>query len=1055
MKKFILMITAVFLLLLNVKAQDRTISGKITGEQGEPLPGVSVTIKGSKTGTSTNANGEYSMTVAASAKTLVFSSVNMETREVSIASGNFSVSLKPKADQLETVIVTVPYGTVKKKAFTGSENTITSATIQKQQVTSVTRVLEGLVPGIIATNGGGQPGTGASVLIRGVGSVNANSAPLYVLNGVPYDGSISAISTDDIESVTVLKDAAAASLYGSRAANGVIMITTKKGKKGKSAVIASVRQGFMTRGIPEYDRVNEEQYYELFWEAYRNSYVSQGQSRAAAGISASNVLTGPNGLVYNAYNVPGNKLVDSITGKLNPNAQLLWRDSWEDALFRQASRTNANLAISGASDNMDYFLSGGYLNEDGIVRNSGYRRYNFRVNVNANATSWMTTGISLDGALAKRKDVPSGGTATTNPFYYTRQMGPIYPVYQRNLITGAYVDTLGQHKYDFGVPEQMGTRPYAGRSNVRGTLDLDDRSRDDFNGNGNVYLEIKFTKNLSFRTTLGVNYFTSNATTYQNNQYGDAAPAGAPPESYGRSTKNNTRQVSLTGNEVLTWKKSFGNHNLAVLAGHENYKYRVNFLSASAAGFLFPGQTELDNGNTAYSFGPPSSNENNHRIESYFGNLNYDYNQKYLVSASYRTDGSSKFAKDKRWGNFYSAGLGWRASQEKFLKNVRWLNDLKFRASYGESGNENLVDAAGSPLYYAYTAYYYSNANGSYSPPARPASTDILWEKNKTTNLGLDFVVINNRLSGTIEWFNRESDNLLFDVPLPISTGYASIYRNIGTMKNTGIELQLGYNVIRGKELNWRVDLNLTHFKNKITKLPPGAPTNNGIITGTKKLSVGKGIFDFWLPEFAGVDASNGDALYYRDELNASGVATGKKVVTNVYNQATFYYHGSALPKFSGGFTNSFNYKGFDLSFLLTFAYGGLFYDGNYASIMHRGSAGTALSTDMLNRWQNPGDVTNIPRLQNAIAGQDGASSRWLVDGSYLNIKNITLSYSLPRAMANRMSLAGAQLFVNMDNAWLFTAKKGLDPQRSFAGTADASYTPFRTVSVGVSVNLQ
>ncbi|MEO5891995.1 MAG: SusC/RagA family TonB-linked outer membrane protein, partial [Ferruginibacter sp.] len=903
---------------------------------------------------------------------------------------------------------------------------------------------EGLVPGIIATNGGGAPGTGASILIRGVGSINASSTPLYVLNGSPYDGSISAISTDDIESVTVLKDAAAAALYGSRAANGVIMITTKKGRKGRGAVTASLRQGFMSRGIPEYDKVNSQQYYELFWEAYRNSYISQGDNATVAGTKASNVLTGTSGLVYNAYNVPGATLIDPTTGKLNPNAKLLWNESWEDNLFRQASRTNANINFSGASETSDYYLSVGYLNEEGIVKNSGYKRYNARLNVNVTPTKWFAAGVNIDGAIAERKDVPSGGTATTNPFYYTRQMGPIYPVFQHDPTTGAFVDSLGEHKLDWGVPEQMGTRPYAGRSNLVGSLALDDRSRDIFNGNANTYAEIKFLQDFSFRATLGINYLTNAITEYQNNQYGDAAPTVPGGSNGGRSTKTSDQQMSLTGNEVLSWKKSMGSHNVRVLAGHENYKYRYTYLSANSGGFLFPGQSELDNG--TQPFEPASSYVDNHRIESYFGNVNYDFDQKYLVSGSYRTDGSSRFRDSVRWGNFYSVGLGWRVSQEKFLKNVSWLNELKFRASYGEQGNENIG------LFYPYRSYYYANANGTYSAPTRPANSDLLWEKNKTTNVGVDFAVFKNRLTGTVEWFNRVSDNLLFDVPLPPSTGFATVYQNIGSMKNYGIELQLGYNVINSRNFNWRVDLNLTSFKNRITELPP-KQQEKGIVNGTKKWLVGHSIFDFWLPEFAGVDASNGDALYYKDVLDAAGKPTSR-VLTNLYNQASFYFHGSALPDISGGITNSFNYKGFDLSFLLTFSYGGQFYDGNYASIMHRGSAGFAFQTDILDRWQKPGDVTNVPRLQNAIANQEGPSSRWLVDGSWLNIKNVTLSYTLPKTIAGRLHMSGLQVFGNVDNAWLFTAKKGMDPQREFNGTADATYTPFRTVNVGFTINL-
>lgn len=1051
MRRLLLFMLGMLLFSAQLLAQNRTITGKVTDEKGDGVPNASVTVKGTTIGTTTGNDGSFSLSVPADARVLVISSIGLLTQEVTIGNQtSFNVTLLESSDTMTEVVVTVPYGTIRKTSFTGSENTISAKSIQRQQVTSVTRALEGLVPGIIATNGGGAPGSNASVIIRGVGSVSGSSAPLYVLNGVPYDGSISAISTDDIESVTILKDAAAAALYGSRAANGVIMITTKKGRRGQAVTTATIRQGFMSRGIPEYDRVTTPEYYELFWEAYRNSYIAQGQTPAQAGVSASNDLTGPTGLVYNAYNVPGNTLVDPVTGKLNPNAQLLWEDSWEDALFRTASRTNANFNVSGGSDRSDYFLSGGYLNEEGIVKFSGLKRYNMRLNVNTQATKWLNTGINLDGAFANRDDVPSGGTATTNPFYFTRQMGPIYPVWQRDLSSGAFVidPATGKPMLDWGTPDQMGTRPYAGRSNLLGSLDLDERRSNFTNANANTFAEIKFLRNFSLRGTLGINFFESNNTNYQNNQYGDAAPAPGLNNG-GRSTKTSNRQISLTGNQVLTWAKDFGNHNVRALAGHENYQLRSWFVSANASGFLFPGRTELTDGIGPFS--PASSGRSDHRIESYFSSVNYDYDNKYLASLSYRTDGSSRFAKDVRWGNFYSAGIGWRLSQEQFLSNVSWLNELKLKASYGEQGNENIG------LFFPYATYYAAGTNGlevTYTPPVRPANPELLWETNKTMNVGVDFALFKNRLQGTFEYFNRLSDNLLFDVPLPPSTGYESVYRNIGTMKNYGVEMQLGYTAVQSKNFNWRIDLNMTSFKNKITKLPE-VQREKGIITGTKKLMEGSDIFAFWLREYAGVDASTGDALYYKDVLGTDGKPTGERVVTNVYNEGTYYFHGSALPDFSGGLTNSVSYKGFELSFLATFAYGGLFYDGNYAGIMHRGAAGTHWHSDIKNRWQKPGDVTNVPRLQNAIGGQDGASTRWLVDGSYLNLKNITLSYTFPGTMANRLFLNGASVFASVDNAYLFTAKKGLDPQRAFNGTADATYTPFRTVSFGLNVNLQ
>ncbi len=1044
MKKFVLTLSATFLFLLTSFAQTKVVTGRVTDETGQPISKASVEVKGTNLGVATQADGTFSITVPNSATTLVVSGVDMVTREVAITDAPLMIALVSKPVTLQDVVVTVPYGTIKKSAFTGSENTISSATINKQQVTSVTRTLEGLVPGVIATNGGGEPGTGASILIRGVGSINATSAPLYVLNGVPYDGSIAAINNDDIESVTVLKDAAAAALYGSRAANGVIMITTKKGRRGKPVTTFNFRKGFQSRGIPEYDRVGPKDYYEVFWEAYKNNAMFVGgQDALTAGITASNVLTGPNGLVYNAYNVPGNKLVDSITGKLDPNAQLLWNESWEDALFRLAPRTNVNMSVSGAGEASDYYLSAGYLDEEGIMAASGYKRFNARLNVNAKATNWLSTGINLDGAMVRRGSVLNSGSFTSNPFYYTRNMGPIYPVYQHNTTTGAIIyDSTGKPALDWGLGSQMGGRPYAGNSNLVGSLELDERSSTSFNGNMNTFAEIKFSDNLSLKGTFGLNYFDQQSVTYQNNQFGDASSVA------GRSTRGFARQYSFTGNQVLSYNKEFGNNNIRALVGHENYKFKINSMSATQIGFLFPGLYELTNGSEVE--GPPTSSENNHTIESYFANVNYDYKSRYLLSASFRTDGSSRFAKDVRWGQFYSFGAGWRISQENFMKDVNWLNDLKLRASYGEQGNEDIG------LFYQYRFFYYADGLGNYTPGTYP-NPSLKWEKNATANLGLDFAMFKNRLTGTVEWFNRVSDNLLFAVPQPTSTGQGGeIWDNVGTMKNTGVELQLGYNPVMSKNFNWRVDLNLTHYKNKITKLP-AAQAKNGIITGTKKLIEGGGIFDFWLPEFAGVDAATGDALYYTDILDAEGNSTGERRLTNVLNTSTTRYKmGSAIPDFSGGLTNSFNYKGFDLSILTTFAYGGKFYDGNYAGLMHRGDAGSAWHTDILDRWQKPGDVTNVPRVQSAgTTVNNGQSSRFLFDGSYINIKNITLSYTIPKNVVNTLRLNGLQVFMNVDNAVLFTAKKGMDPQRAFNGTSDASYVPFRTISFGFNLNLK
>ncbi len=1045
MRKLLLSVTA-FLFFAGALLAQKSITGTVTDDKGTPIPNASVLVKGTTTGTTTKADGSFSLTVPANATTLVFSSIGMGEQQVSIGTNSIvNARLVSTTVDLSEVIVTVPYGTVKKTAFTGSESTITSKTIEKQQVTSITKTLEGLVPGLTATNGGGAPGSSAALRIRGIGSVSAAQGPLFVLDGIPYDGPLNAISNDDVESVTVLKDASAAALYGSRAANGVIMINTKKGKKGRPSVTASVRQGYMSRGIPEYDRVGPKEYYELHWESIRNGFLAGGDTYAVAGQKASQQLTDGNHLVYNAYNVSGATLVDPTTGKLNSAANLLWNESWEDALFQTAPRTNANLSIAGAGDKSDYYISLGYLSEKGTMKFTDYKRYNLLAKVNAQATSWLNVGLKVDGSLADNNNVINGGSFTSNPFYYSRNMGPIYPVYQHDA-TGAYVidPETGKPALDWGVPGQMGTRPYAGNSNLLGSLDLDDRITKTLSLNGSTFLEVRFLRDFTIKTTVGANIWDDNITTYQNSQYGDAQNV------QGRSTKQFDRQLSLTVNEVLRWSHEFGKSTIAALGGHENYFFKYNNLNLTRTGFSFPGQTELDNAAITESVG--GSYEDNHRIESYFGNIQYDFDNKYLLSGSYRTDGSSRFAKDVRWGNFYSAGIGWRISQESFMRNIDWLSELKLKASYGEQGNDNIG------LYYQYKNYYIANGVGSYVLPSpnRPANPDLKWEGNKTLNVGFDFGLFKNRLQGTVEYFNRISDDLLFSTPLPLSpSGAPEAWQNIGSMKNYGFEISLGYNIIRKQDFDWRIDVNLTSYKNKITKLPP-KQKENGIISGTKRLMEGGSIFDYYLREFAGVDAATGDALYYRDVLGSNGKPTGERVLTNNITNATYYQQDkTALPDFSGGINNSIRYKNFDLSILVTYSYGGYFYDGNYAGLMHGGSYGTAWSTDIQNRWQKPGDVTNVPRLQNSSQStQDGASTRFLFDASYVNFKNITLSYTLPKDVSNKIGINNAQLFVNIDNAFLLSGKKGMDPQRSFNGTSDATYPPFRTMSAGVSLSL-
>jgi TonB-linked SusC/RagA family outer membrane protein len=1028
-------------------AQTRTVTGKVTdAATGQGLAGVTILAEGTSVGTSTNTAGQYFLVVPANVTTLAFSFIGYTTVERTLDNAaTIHVGLVAHVNQLQEVSVQVPYGTVAKTAFTGSEATITSTAIQKQQVTSVTRVLEGLVPGIQTTNGGGAPGSGASVRIRGIGSVNASSSPLYVVDGIPFDGTLASISTDDIETLTVLKDAAASALYGSRAANGVIMITTRRGKKGKPAVAINVRSGVSERGIPEYERVSPQEFYEMTWESLRNANLvaknpatNATYTPAEAGLAASNIVASSDGLAYNPFNVAPNQVIDPATGKLNPNAQLLYHDDWSKVLFQQATRTDLNLNVSGAGDNNDYLFSLGYLKENGTAKFSDYDRLSARVKANTTVNSWLKAGINLSGALADLNGSFATGVANANPFYYSRFIGPVYPVWQRDASGNFVTDpATGDRVPDWGL-----ARPFGPNSNLLSSLDLDDRGSKRSEATANTFAEMKFLRDFTFRTTIGGSFYQNLATTFQNSLFGDAASVA------GRSTKADTRQLAYTFNQVLSWNRKFGDHGFTALAGHENYDYEYNFLNATRTGFPFPGTNEIA---SAATLTGATSYTNQLRIESYFSNLSYDFREKYLLSASFRTDGSSRFYQEARWGNFWSVGGGWRISRESFLRGLNWLDELKLKASYGQQGNEDILGTDGSSNYYAWQGLYSLGANNGTAPGALFGQfpvQELQWEKNTSGNVGADFRLF-NKLEGTLEWYNRISDNLLFNVPLAPSTGVSIIPKNIGAMKNTGIELQLGYNAIATDDFDYRIDVNLARNKNKITRLPA---SQQEIIIGAAKLMEGKSIYDFWLREYAGVNPDNGDALYYMDTKGADGQVTGR-TTTNDTRLATLYYHDSALPGLTGGITNSVRYKGFDFSVLVTGQAGGKFYDENHAGLMHRGTLGTHWSKDILNRWQKPGDITKVPRLQRGIANNDSPSSRWLYDASFLTVKNMNLGYTLPKTVTSKAGMHGLRAFVAADNAFIFTKNKGMDPQQAFNGRSDYAYPIFRTFTLGLNAS--
>lgn len=1033
---------------------DINIKGRVSDASGAPLVGVSVRVAKASKGTVTNASGEFEID-APSTATLVFSYIGHIDQEVAVNGRSaLNVVLQVDTKGLNEVVV-IAYGTANRKTFTGSLTQIDSKALQTRPVTNVFNALEGAAAGIQVNSGSGQPGDGPAIRIRGVGSINASSDPLYVVDGVPFTGNISSINTDDIESMSLLKDASSSALYGARAANGVVIITTKKGKRGGNHIQFKAMQGITSRAIPEYDRVNAFEYYPMMWESYRNSLISntvtleQASQTATAGVKTR--------LGYNPFNVANNDIVRT-DGTMNPNAKLLYEDDldWTKAIQRTGSRGDYGISFNGGSDKSDYFISLGYVKEKGFVIKSDFERVTGRINVNTNPLKWFRTGLNVNGSFVKSNqgNTVDNSSSYINPFNFTRSMGPIYPIHAHDATTGALVlDRNGNPIYDLGDGSLGGqvARPAganAGRHVIQET-ELNDNSFKRNALSARTFGEVSFLRDFKFTTNLSVDVTNDLVGTFDNTTVGDGAPAG-------RASRTNRMTTGFTFNQLLNYSRSFGLHHIEVLAGHENFDRTYNYLYGSRQQVIVDGSsTELDNFTTTNSL---SSRTDKYRTEGYFSRANYNYNEKYFVSASYRRDGTSRFSKDLRWGNFWSVGGAWSISNENFMKGSSWVDLLKVRSSYGSVGNDALLDDEGNAIYFAWQALYepYANADEPGILQNKLAG-NLVWEQNKTFDIGVDFGFLKERVTGSIEYFNRQSGNLLFGVPVPLSSGLKIENKNIGTMWNRGFEFQVAVDVIRNKDFKWNINLNATTYKNRTTELP-----QDEIVKSTKKLMVGQSQYEFWMREYMGVDPEDGAPLYRAQNTTINPANRNTRVtkagdtVTVLISNARYHYAGSAIPDVYGGITNTLNYKNFELSFIVSYQIGGKVFDQTYASLMHGGTYGAALHKDALQRWQKTGDVTNVPKMNFAnttnIAGS--LSDRWLTSASFVNLRRVSLGYSLPKAYTSLLHLSTASVFVSGENLFLKTARKGMNVMQSFTGVTSNVYIPARVITVGINVAL-
>ena len=1051
MKKIRFVLTCLLLAVSAVAfAQNIQVKGKVVdANTGEGVPFASVQLKGTMTGTSTDADGAYVLTVP-SRSTLVFSSIGYQTQEVAVEGRTVvDVILASDAEFLEDVLV-VAYGTAKKESFTGSAQTIKSEQIEKRTVANVTKALDGLAAGVQTTSGSGQPGAGASVRIRGFGSLNADSSPLYVVDGVPYDGNINALNPNDIESMTIIKDASAGALYGARGANGVVIVTTKRGSEGAASVSFKGNWGVSSRAIPRYETLDAYQWTEDLYYMIKNDYMADGYSFAAAGpLAAADLSGGVNNVFgikeeYNPFSVPGAQLFNHETGKINDGVTLKWNDDWLALCTAPAPlRQEYQMTVQGGNKSNKYMFSVGYLNEDGLVKMTNFERFSARANVESQIVEWFRTGLNANFAhnttnMTTLGSGQSSSSAYSNVFYSCQLMAPIYPMYQRDANGDYILDANGEKQYDWGENRAAGAS--AGWNPLANLIDDKYLNASD-NVSGRTFVELGGLKTgalqgLKLAVNFGFDLVSSKSKTYYNPYFGNAVSKN------GLAQISDGRTFSYTFNQLLTWDRKFGDFHVDLLAGHEAYAYEYQYLMGYKSGYPFGNMYELAPATTVED---TNSYTNTYRVESFLSRANFDFADKYYISASYRRDGSSRFHKDVRWGNFWSVGASWRISQEKFMQGIRWIDNLTLKASYGVQGNDNLGSL------YAWQAFYslsYPNGANPGAIVSSLESKELKWEKNENLNVGIEARLF-NRLSASFEYYNRYTKDMLMSYPMAVSLGFSGYDKNIGNMQNSGFEASLTADIIAKQNARWSMTLMASTIKNKVLHLADKPE----IVSGNYIIKEGETLNSFYLPESAGVDPATGSKLYWVWDNDEDG-NPGEKYITDSYQKASTCKRiaGSRLPLVYGSWSNNVQLGNFDLSLMTTYSIGGKINDGVYRGLLYSTYIGEAGHVDRLAAWKQPGDITSIPRIDLKGSYNVALTDDELFDASYFAIKNITVGYTLPAKASKAIHMQALRISLSADNIKLFSALKGMDPQYNFSGGTGYSYTPTRTISVGLDL---
>ncbi len=1098
--------------------------GHVSDPDGQPVARAAVKV-GERVVAVTDKNGNFTLTkLPAGTRSVTISYIGMKSIKTSVSS-TMNVTMEWDNANLDEVMV-VAYGTAKKSSFTGSAATIKAEDINKLQVANPVEGLKGRVAGVQIYSNSGRPDGGTpTIRIRGISSINAGNDPLIIVDGAPYPGDLSSINQQDIETFSVLKDAASAALYGARGANGVIIITTKRTRSHHGArVTFDAKWGVNQVAQQRYETVRDAAgYYEAYHQALRNESLYKnlneaggyklGDEKAAYGF-ANRMME--KRLGYLTYTVPDGQNLVLENGKLNPAATLgrvvkgkdasgkpfdytITPDDWYELAYRPALRQEYNLNVAKGNDNSNIYFSMGYLDNKGILQNTDFKRITSRLKADWNAKDWLNFNTNITYTNSQSHNVDGEGEAgnSGSVFALVNNIAPIYPAYLRDGKGNIMMDNMGFPRYDYGQGVLPMDRPFLSMSNPLSDNALNYNGDNTHTLNANVGADVLLGKGFKFVTNNTLYLISSRGENLANPYYGQTAESSKGLVSVGSELR-----VRHNFQQLLNYTRTFaGIHNVEALVGHEYYRSKSYSLSGTRTNLVDNQNHELGGG---IENGTPSSSAGLYNTEGWFARANYSLFDRYFASASFRRDASSRFHPDHRWGNFWSLSGAWIISKESFF-NVKWVDELKLKASYGEQGNDGIKD------YLYTTTYTFKNSNGKLAlVPRLLGNETISWEKNGNFNVGVEFSLFKGRLSGQVEVFNRSTHDMLSTYSLPRSYGFTSFYDNLGNMSNRGVEVELNAELIRTSKFSWSVGVNFTHYKNQITSIPDQKKLkeyegHHGYEDGSYFYGEGLPMWTRFLYRSAGVDEKTGEMTYYtwayrydltkpkkvtdangkevqqldrwgepvyeilkKKVTDANGkveevpVAKDRLTKTTLASEASYFLGKDPHPDLYGGFNTRLTYAGFDLGIDFSFQLGGHILDKDYANLMNGLSGkfgGSAVHKDALTKtWSPTNRHAKYPRLQAGTALSTNSSTdvdTYYVSASFLSLNNINFGYTVPKEFLYRYAKGQVQnlrLYVSADNVHYWSARKGLDPRQSVSTTKQVQYSPVRTISGGLTL---